>query len=141
MPVLLEGINISEVGVYEIKQTLSIQVTAEQAQRAVNRWLLEQVSDMLHAEPPILVVNGRTVWRVPTVLTATHVGVVGVVGTVEVDAVTGDLIDADQRREELTVNGVKLAATLPPYPGPRLISKAFVPGDTPQAALLVAEEG
>lgn len=29
MPVLLEGVNISEVGVYEIKQTLSVQVTNE----------------------------------------------------------------------------------------------------------------
>ncbi len=140
MPVLFEGINISEAGVYEIKQTLTVQVSAEQARRTVNRWLLEQVSDMLHAESPTLVVDDRIVWRVPTVLTATHVGAVGVVGMVEVDAVTGALIDADQRLEELTVNGVRLAATIPPYPGPRSISKAFVPGDVPQAALLMAEE-
>ena len=41
MPVLLEGININEIGVYEIKETLNIQVTSEQARRIVNRWLLE----------------------------------------------------------------------------------------------------
>ena len=29
MPVLLEGVNTREVGVYEIKQTFSVQVTNE----------------------------------------------------------------------------------------------------------------
>ena len=85
MPVLLEGIDISEIGVYEIKQTLNVQVTREQARRIVNRWLLDQVSDMMHAESPTLVVNGQTVWRVPAILTAPHIGTAGAVGMVDVD--------------------------------------------------------
>jgi hypothetical protein len=142
MPVLLEGININEVGVHEIRQTLNVQVTSEQARRIVSRWLLDQVSDMMRAESPTLVVNGRSVWRVPAVLTAVHVGVVGMVGMVDVDAVTGDLVDAEQRREELTAKGIKLAEMLPPYPGPRSAQDEFIPTDVPPAAtLLLVEEG
>lgn len=74
--------------------------------------------------------------RVPAMLTAPHIGTAGAVGVVDVDAATGDLIDAEQRREELTVNGIKLAATLPPFPGPRPVPDEFIPKDVPPAAIL-----
>lgn len=140
MPVLLENVNIREAGVHEIRQTLTVQVTSEQARRIVSRWLLEQVSDMMRAESPTLVVNGRSVWRVPTVLTATHIGAVGLVGVMDVDAVTGELIDAENRRAGLIANGVKLAETLPPYPGPRSVPDEFIPKDVPPAAALLLSE-
>lgn len=140
MPVLLEGIDIREVGVYEIRQTLNVQVTAEQARRTVNRWLLDHVSDVMRAEAPTLVVNGRSVWRVPAVLTAVHVGLVGIVGMVDVDAVTGDLIDAERSSEELIAKGIQLAQTIPPYPGPRSVPDEFIPRNVPSAAILQLPE-
>lgn len=140
MPVLLESINISEVGVYEIRQTLNVQVTAEQARRTVNRWLLNEVSYMMHAESPTLVINGDARWRVLAVLTAPHVGVVGIVGAVDVDAATGDLLEGATQKEVIVANAQKLAKTLPPYPGPRETPAEYLATDVPPAPLLVLPE-
>ncbi len=137
MPVLLEGINISEVGVYEIRQTLTVQVTAEQARRAVNRWLLDEVSYMMHAESPTLVINGSARWRVPAVLTAPHVGAVGAVGAVDVDAATGELLEHETQKEIIVANARKLAKTLPPFPGPRETPAEYLATDAPPAPSLV----
>lgn len=140
MPVLLEGININEVGVHEIRQTLNVQVTAEQAQRKVNRWLLDEVSYMMHAESPTLVVNGDACWRVPAVLTAPHVGVVGTVGSVDVDAATGDLLERETQKDVIVTNARKLAKALPPYPGPRETPAEYLATDAPPVPLLTNPE-
>lgn len=137
MPVLLEGINISEVGVYEIRQTLTVQVTAEQARLAVNRWLLDEVSYMMHAESPTLVINGNARWRVPAVLTAPHVGAVGAVGAVDVDAATGELLEHETQKEIIVANARKLAKTLPPFSGPRETPAEYLATDAPPAPSLV----
>jgi len=101
MPALFEGGNIREVGVHEIRQTLNVQITGEQARRIVNRWLLDEVSYMMHAESPTLVVNGNACWCVPAVLTAPHVGVVG---AVDVDAITGELLEYETQKEVIVLH-------------------------------------
>ena len=67
MDILLERYTLPKKGVFEIDlhQAIDIRVTAEEAQHQVNRWLLENVSYMMYADPPTLVIGERAVWRVP----------------------------------------------------------------------------
>ena len=60
MTVVLENLIIPERGVLElnVNQSIEIKVTAEEARRKVNRWLLDYVSYMMHADPPTFVVDG-----------------------------------------------------------------------------------
>jgi hypothetical protein len=43
-------------------------------------------------EPTLILTKGRLVWRVPVILTRPSQGVVGIVGVMDVDALTGSLI-------------------------------------------------
>ena len=53
---------------------------AEVARRHANRWLLENVGNLLRAEFPELVVSDRLTWRVEVALTSPAKGRVGWVG-------------------------------------------------------------
>lgn len=56
----------------------------------------------------------RVAWRVPVILTFPTHGPVGTVGTIDVDAETGELHTSSQLIEEITRNAETLAARLPP---------------------------
>ena len=83
MTILLDTHPIPEKGKVELKvdRSFEIKVTAEEARPKVNHWLLNQVSYMMGAEPPTLVVGEQeVVWRVPTYFSSPDVGRVGFVG-------------------------------------------------------------
>jgi len=80
MTIILEQSTIPEIGTFEIHKTVNIQVSAKQAQRKVDTWLLNEVSYMMGAEEPTLVIGERTVWRVPAYFSAPGAGRVGTVG-------------------------------------------------------------
>ena len=110
MDVLIERVSVPESGILDLQvPSIQINISAEQARRIVNRWLLNEVSYMMHAHIPTLVINGHTRWRVPAVLTATHVGTVGVVGAVDVDATTGEMFDLEAQKEHVLTNAAMLA--------------------------------
>ena len=68
-----------------------IVIDASVARRNVTRWLGIHVADMLMADMPTLILTSQPLrWRVPVVLGSSK-GVVGEVGSVEVDAQTGEL--------------------------------------------------
>ncbi len=76
MTVILDQISIPETGVVHIHvdQTVDIQVSAETARKQVRRWLHEDVSLMMSAATPTLTLTERIVWRVPVLLSKTHLG-------------------------------------------------------------------
>jgi hypothetical protein len=115
MTIILDQYTIPEQGSFEIRQTVDIAFTAKQAQRKVDTWLLNEVSMMMGAEAPTLVVGARTVWRVPCRFTAPHVGRVGTVGEVDVDAKTGEMYDSFAKKELIIDCAKKLAKKLPPF--------------------------
>lgn len=84
-------------------------LTAAAAQRRVNRFLLDQVSYLMGTERPTLAKTARIVWRVPVVLANPSDGPLGQVGTVDVDAETGELLVDDQTPETLRRHGRVLA--------------------------------
>lgn len=137
MTIVLERYTIPERGVLEIdlKQSIDIRVTAEEARRKVNRWLLDYVSYMMHAEAPTLVIGERVVWRVPAVLTSSQVGNVGIAGYVEVDVRSGQMNDTVERKEQITQCGRKLAEKLPPYQPIRSVPEEFIPKHLPRAKM------
>ena len=101
---------------FNIDCSFEIAVTAEEARRKVKRWLLDEISMMMTAETPTVVIDAhKTVWRVPAILTATHIGYAGVAGKVDVDIQTGEMNVADDLRDSIRNGARSVAAKLPPY--------------------------
>jgi len=69
-----------------------IEVDAETARRKVTGWLVSEVGNLLVGDTPALVIAERAVWRVPVLLTSPSRGVIDVVGSVDVDAQSGQVL-------------------------------------------------
>lgn len=120
LALLLDEYTLPDRGLVELhlNRSFTIQVTAEQARRQVKAWLLDQVSYMLTAHLPTLLLGERVVWRVPVVLTAAQVGQVGSVGTVDVDVESGAMNNVPACKDAILAQAKKWVATLPPYQPP-----------------------
>ena len=127
MTIILEHDLLPERGTVHlaIQRDFTIHVTAEEARRQVDRWLFDQVSYMMTAEAPTLVLSECIVWRVPAVLTAPHVGRVGAVGAVDVDVQTGQMNVTPERIAAFQQAGIELGKRLPPYQGGRQLPSAY----------------
>jgi len=77
MTIILDHYPLLEKGTFEIRQMVTVHISAEEARRKVARWLRREVSHMLGADMPTLVISQRTVWRVPAHFSAPQAGVVG----------------------------------------------------------------
>ena len=77
-------------------------ISDETARREANYWLLENVGNLLRADNPELVLRDRLVWRVDVALTSPTRGQVGIVGRIEIDAITGEVLADETLAEELT---------------------------------------
>jgi hypothetical protein len=67
-------------------------ISTEAARRQANFWLLENIGNLLRAESLELVLGDRLVWRADIVLTSPQRGRLGVVGRLEIDATTGEIL-------------------------------------------------
>ncbi len=76
-------------------------LSAEAARRAANYWLLENIGNLLRAENPELVLGERLVWRIDISLTSPTRGQVSVIGRLELDATTGQILADETLAEEL----------------------------------------
>ena len=138
MTVVLENLTIPERGILDldIKQSIEIKVSAEEARRKVTRWLMEYVSYMMHADPPTLVVDGkRVMWRVPAILTNSRVGDVGVAGTVDVDVHTGQMDSTTARIDQITRCALEMVKDLPPYQQRQTVPEEFIPKHLPRSQM------
>jgi len=118
MTILLDTYTIPEKGKVELKvdRTFEIKVTAEEARHKVNRWLLNEVSCLIGADTPTLVVGEQgVVWRVPAWIGFPHTGRAGVVGTVDVDVETGEMDNTPECKTEIERQAQALAEQQPPY--------------------------
>lgn len=85
-------------------------LSADAARREANYWLLEDVGNLLRADNPDLVLGEQLVWRFDIVLTPPTRGQVGVVGRIELDAITGKVLADETLAEELTPRAHALIA-------------------------------
>ena len=77
-------------------------LSAEAARREANYWLLKNVGNLLRADNLELLLGDQLVWRIDIVLTSPARGQVGIVGRIELDAVTGEVLADETLAEELT---------------------------------------
>ncbi|HLF01541.1 MAG TPA: hypothetical protein VI547_06165 [Anaerolineales bacterium] len=91
----------SDADVERKPDTGEVKVTAYQARKKVNYWLMEHISTQMGAEQPTLVETDRKVWRVPVHVSFPHVGTIGGVGAIDVDAGTGEMLDLAARQTEI----------------------------------------
>lgn len=91
MPAILEALPKTGRLEVEIKVTADVNISAYAARQKVNGFVLSEISYMMHAGAPILVVAERICWQVPVILSLTSRGDVGEVGVIEVDVETGQL--------------------------------------------------
>ena len=114
------SIELDEIGLpvpaevkIEFSLTAQVNVTDFTAQRKVSKLLLDHVGNLLYGERPSLVAGRRLLWRVPVWLALPTTGPLGQVGTLDVDAQTGEILFTQQILEEIAERGNGLAQRTP----------------------------
>ena len=95
----------------------TVDIDPQTAQRPVTRWVASEVGNMLIGGVPQLVISEQTVWRVPVMLGSSQRGILGEVGTVDVDAQTGELLLSHTVTEQILQSAQALvgAPSLPTH--------------------------
>src|SRR5437764_11135526 len=85
------------------------------AQQRVTQYVMQQLSTQFGGDTPELTIAERVYWSVPVVFTLPGKGVLGRVGTLRVDAGTGELLTDPHTEQEMLRHAEQLAhrATLP----------------------------
>jgi hypothetical protein len=113
---LVESSPKSERLEVDIKVTADVNISAYAARQKVNGLVLNDISYMMHAGAPTLVVAERICWRVPVVLSLTSRGDMGEVGAIDVDVETGQMHVTPQLIAEINARaaGLTLSAASAP---------------------------
>lgn len=114
MPVTIEGslppqLRSAEVEI-NIRVSATMNITSVVAHRKVNVLMLEKVGNLLHGGSPALFLTDRIYWRVPVILSAPSHGQIGQVGSIDVDAETGEMIVDDKLLEDIAEHARRLLA-------------------------------
>ncbi len=98
-----------------IRVTQPLNVTAFSARQRVTQFVMLELSTQLGGDTPELTVSERVYWSVPVVFALPGKGVLGRVGTLRVDAGTGELLTDPQIEQEIMRHAGELAqrSTLP----------------------------
>src|SRR5437762_9909528 len=98
-----------------IRVTQPLNVTSFSAQQRVTQYVMQELSTQLGGDTPELTVAERVYWSVPVVFTLPGKGVLGRVGTLRIDAGTGELLTDPQIEREMMHHAEQLAqrAALP----------------------------
>jgi hypothetical protein len=92
-----------------IRVTQPLNVTSFSARQRVTQYVMHQLSTQLGGAAPELTVGERVYWSVPVVFTLPRKGVLGRVGTLRVDAGTGELLTDPQTEREMLDHAEQLA--------------------------------
>ena len=91
-----------------------IHTDVQTARRKVAGWVVSEVSTSCMAQTPGLVVDDSQVyWRVPVAFLRPGIGVIGIIGNVHVDAMTGEMNVTPQFAEQLFSAAVNLSKAHP----------------------------
>lgn len=124
MTIVLDNYVIPEHGRLNIRATVDLAVSAQEARRLVDRWLLESVSVLIGTDMPTLVISEQVVWRVPV-----WMGLVGSgrteLGVIDVDVTSGALLDARRRVSAIMAAAAIYAGKTPSF-APRPVADEFV---------------
>src|ERR1700728_740571 len=84
-----------------IHVTQTLNITSFSARQKVSQYVMHELSTQLGGDAPELTVGERVYWTVPVVFTLPGKGVLGRVGTLRVDAATGELLTNPQIEQEM----------------------------------------
>lgn len=98
-----------------IRVTQPLNVTSFSARQRVTQYVMRELSTQLGGDSPELTVGERVYWSVPVVFTLPGKGALGRVGTLRVDAGTGELLTDPHTEQEMMDHAGQLAqrAALP----------------------------
>jgi hypothetical protein len=107
----LPGLSLPAESTLEItiKVTQPLNVTAFSARQQVTQYVMRELSTQLGGDTPELTVGERVYWSVPVVFTLPGKGVLGRVGTLRIDAGTGELLTDPQTLGEIRHHAEQLA--------------------------------
>lgn len=89
----------------------TLNVTAGEARRLVNRQVVAELGTGLIAREPEMVIGDKFIsWRVPIVLSLPELGDLGQVGAIDVDAESGELLTTPAAQERIIQHARRLYA-------------------------------
>lgn len=101
----------------EVKISATLNVASEQAKRLLTRYLMDEVSIFVTPQTPLLVIanENEIYWRFSLALVMGKQGFFGLVGQVDVNALSGELMLNEKLLEEIRTNAQRLVGhtTLP----------------------------
>ena len=114
--IILETVPEPKVGRLDIARlSIDVRISAEQAREKVGEWLFDEITMMMEAERPTFIVGEPSVWRVPVIFYANNAGRLGQIGTIDVDANTGDIVPTvEEAQDKLYPPAQRMAEKLPP---------------------------
>ena len=103
MHVILDNYPIPEQGQVDIDVRFSFEINIDtlEARKVVNAWLLNEVSYMIGAGKATLVLSQRPTWRVPAWIAFSGEPQKNIVGVVDVDVQTGEIINPNETKAKL----------------------------------------
>ena len=111
--IIISGAGIQEL--HELNLQISVEavvnIDAKSARRRATAWLVSEVGNMMIAGEPRLVISQVTVWRLPVLLTSSEKGIIGEVGSVDVETSSGELLINDDLRTQILNNVNRLTRT------------------------------
>jgi len=122
--IILERSTLPDTGPIAIQVDYAgeIKVKADAARRKANTYLLTNVTNLSYAgHESGLVLGERLVWRFPAMLTLPSYGEIGPIGTIDVDAATGDILPLSPTLiSQMQERANALARCLPHKAAPRI---------------------
>ena len=142
MTIIIDPFTLPEKGKVDLslQRSFEINITAQQARHQVRTWLRDEVSMLIDADPPTLVVGETVVWRIPAVLSSPGVGRVGVVGVIEVDVMTGVMDTSPGQKTAIERQAEALISHLPPFQPKGTVPARFRPPHLPPAPKIIFDE-
>src|SRR5438128_7345716 len=92
-----------------IRVTQPLNITSFSARQRVTQYVMHELSTQLGGDTPELTVGERVYWSVPVVFTLPGKGVIARVGTLRIDAGTGELLTDPQTEREMMHHAEQLA--------------------------------
>ncbi|MBX3049894.1 MAG: hypothetical protein KF753_00395 [Caldilineaceae bacterium] len=88
------------------------------ARRKANRWLVENVGNLvMAAQPTLLLRSGHILWRFDALVTAPNQEPRGPIGHIDIDATTGNTLPTSTSTEEMIRRGESLESAVLPAAG------------------------
>ncbi len=88
-------------------------IDATTARRKVSNWVANYIGDALMGVDPVMVEGDRPVWRVSIVLAYAREGIVGEVGSLDVDATSAEVLVTESQIKDIKKAATALAERSP----------------------------